>query len=394
MNRVLFTATVALFILGAFVAGTTYCQAAEKVPLADVVILTDPDQPSYVQYAVQELAGYLKEITGQEAAVASTPDRKAGTVVVAGTAAAEKVLGGPLPAEKLGEEGYVLKSLIKDGVSYVIAAGATPKGTKYALGSLMKRTQADGRSAFVQRPLDVLSKPAFAKRGLHFNGWSFNYPYTFQRWREEDWQRYLDILAYEGVNLFYIWPFMEIMPLPLSAEDRASLEERRRVVDYAQKKHGMEVWIMQCTNRVAKDNCGVVQPKLRPYWLGFRRLNDPKGDTGTFLIVMLEDEPKALAATEKMKEFGLHNVFRIANYGLHIYYNIPSLVNKIPLSPAGNPWQLAENAESIYNYEKGSCPKSDMLFGRSILVPIPSRLTEDQERAAADAIRAAVTEQT
>jgi hypothetical protein len=130
----------------------------------------------------------------------------------------------------------------------------------------MKAIRAEGKSAFIPAPLDVLSTPAFAKRGLHFNGWAFNAPYSFRGWREENWQRYLDILSYQGVNLFYLWPFMEIMPVPLSKEDRTYLEECRRVVDYAQKKHGMEVWIMQCANRVAKDRCGVADPRKRPYW--------------------------------------------------------------------------------------------------------------------------------
>jgi dTDP-4-amino-4,6-dideoxygalactose transaminase len=124
--------------------------------------------------------------------------------------------------------------------------------------------------------------------------------------------------------------------------------------------------------------------------LGFRRLNDAEGDTGTFLIMMVENEDKARAAVAKMKEQGLHNVFRIADYGLHIYYNIPSLVGKVPLSPAGNPWSLAENAQSVYSYDKGACPKSDALFARSILLPIPSRLTAEQEEAAAAAVKAAV----
>lgn len=124
--------------------------------------------------------------------------------------------------------------------------------------------------------------------------------------------------------------------------------------------------------------------------LEFRKLNDADGDTGTFLILMVDDADRAMAAVAKMKECGLHNVFRIADYGLHIYYNIPSLVGKVPLSPAGNPWSLAENAKSVCSYGKGTCPRSDALFDRSILVPIPSRLTPQQEEAAADAIRAAV----
>lgn len=125
--------------------------------------------------------------------------------------------------------------------------------------------------------------------------------------------------------------------------------------------------------------------------LGFRRLNDAEGDTGTFLILTVDNADKAVAAVAKMKESGLHNVFRIADYGLHIYYNIPSLVGKVPLSAAGNPWSLAENAECNFSYEKGTCPRSDALFARFILVPIPSRLTPQQEEAAAQAIKVAVT---
>ena len=124
--------------------------------------------------------------------------------------------------------------------------------------------------------------------------------------------------------------------------------------------------------------------------LSFRRLADTDGDTGPFLIVILEDESQASIATEKLKEAGLHNVFRIADYGLHMYYNIPSLVGKVPLSPAGNPWNLAENKDSNYEYNKGACPNSDKLFARSVLIPIPSCLTEDQEKYAAEAIKVAI----
>ena len=120
--------------------------------------------------------------------------------------------------------------------------------------------------------------------------------------------------------------------------------------------------------------------------LKFRRLNDTDGDTGAFLILVFENESKALAAVEKMKQAGLHNVFRVADYGLHIYSNIPSLVNKIPLSDAGNPWNLSENSESVYDYGKGACPASDSLFARSILVPVPSRLTGKQEKFCAEVI--------
>ena len=255
---------IATLIVPAAVACTS---AAEKVVLDHVSIVTDPDQPSFVQYAVEELANYLKETSGiQVPVVGTSPIGKSLSLIAVGPKVARQVLGEGFSAEGLGQEGYILKTAGKDGVNYVVAAGADPRGTKAALAALMKLIRAEGKSPFVAAPLDLHSKPAFAKRGMHFNGWPFNYPHSFRRWREEDWQRYLDILAYQGVNLFYLWPFMEIIPVPLSPEDQAYLEECRRIVDYAQKKHGMEVWIMQCTNRVAKDRCGVADPKARPYW--------------------------------------------------------------------------------------------------------------------------------
>jgi len=125
--------------------------------------------------------------------------------------------------------------------------------------------------------------------------------------------------------------------------------------------------------------------------LEFRRLNDEDGDTGSFLVFSLEEGDKAVKATKIMKEAGLHNIFRIADYGLHIYYNIPSLVNKVSLSEAGNPWKLSENLKSVYDYSKGSCPASDALFDRSILLPIPSKLTNGQEKAAVEVIKAAIS---
>lgn len=128
-----------------------------------------------------------------------------------------------------------------------------------------------------------------------------------------------------------------------------------------------------------------------PSGFTYRHLPDPEGDTGPFLILILPEEAAAVAAVQRMKEAGLHNVFRIAEYGLHIYYNIPALVGKVGVSPAGEPWTLEANAGSCYEYQRGTCPRSDDLFARSILIPIPSRLTPEQEEWAARVIRSAVS---
>jgi dTDP-4-amino-4,6-dideoxygalactose transaminase len=124
--------------------------------------------------------------------------------------------------------------------------------------------------------------------------------------------------------------------------------------------------------------------------VGFRRLNDEHGDTGPFLVLMLESDTKAIDAARRMAEAGLNGACRLADYGLHIYSNVPQLVNKVPLSPAGNPWNLPQNQDSVGNYGKGACPQSDALFARSIVIPVPSRLTTEQETEAAAVIKAAV----
>jgi dTDP-4-amino-4,6-dideoxygalactose transaminase len=124
--------------------------------------------------------------------------------------------------------------------------------------------------------------------------------------------------------------------------------------------------------------------------LSFRRLTDEAGDTGPFLILLFETGAKARQVLERMKAAGLQTAVRLADYGLHIYSNVPQLVGKVPLSPAGNPWNLPQNQGSVYDYAIGACPRSDALFERSILLPIPSKLTAAQERAAAKIIKAAM----
>jgi 8-amino-3,8-dideoxy-alpha-D-manno-octulosonate transaminase len=127
--------------------------------------------------------------------------------------------------------------------------------------------------------------------------------------------------------------------------------------------------------------------------VSFRRLTDPEGDTGPFLILQFEDESRAQRASDSMKK-NVRNVWRLSEYGLHIYHNIGALVKKVPLSPAGNPWSLTQNAESVREYRKGACPQSDALFARSVLITVPSKLTRAQEKEMIEAIRASISSTT
>lgn len=141
---------------------------------------------------------------------------------------------------------------------------------------------------------------------------------------------------------------------------------------------------MRTSKQRIKDMLGEIEG------VSFRRLNDPDGDTGPFLILTVENESRAVGVTRRLKDKGIDNVFHLSEYGLHIYHNIRSLVEKVPLSPAGNPWSLAQNAKSVFEYGKGACPRSDDLFERSIIITIPSRLTAEQEKEMAQAIKNAL----
>lgn len=123
--------------------------------------------------------------------------------------------------------------------------------------------------------------------------------------------------------------------------------------------------------------------------LAFRKIHDPAGDSGPFIIMLFDRGEQAVKAADAMLAGGLHNVFRLADYGLHIYYNIRSLTEKLPLSEAGDPWKHPANRKSCYDYHKGACPQSDELFSRAVLIPVPSCLSEEQEKQAAAIIRAA-----
>jgi len=247
----------------------TQTSAEQSITLNHGVIVVDENQPAYVQHAVGELAEYLKEITGSEIGIKSAPVPDAPLQIVVGGPSVQKVAPDlwQAHAETLGQEGFLIRALPHGRGTALIVMGATPQGTNYGVIDLMKRIQVREQSAFVCTTNDVIIRPSFPVRGMHLNGWAFKYPHTFRCWKEADWRHYVDLLAYQGVNLFFIWPFMEIMPVPLSAEDEEYLHEVRRVVDYAQRQRGMEVWVFQSANRVAVSDCGVRDPRLRPYWV-------------------------------------------------------------------------------------------------------------------------------
>jgi 8-amino-3,8-dideoxy-alpha-D-manno-octulosonate transaminase len=117
-----------------------------------------------------------------------------------------------------------------------------------------------------------------------------------------------------------------------------------------------------------------------------RRIVDPAGDTGAFLITTYEDSQKAGEVNRALRAEGIvthpqgvSNIL-MTDWGLHLYYNIVSLVGRRSIDKSGFPWNLAENAGSEQRFEKGTCPVADSFFERSIIMSIPSCLSPDDER--------------
>ena len=135
--------------------------------------------------------------------------------------------------------------------------------------------------------------------------------------------------------------------------------------------------------------------KLHPE-VSLRRVLDPEGDTGCFLITTFPDAETAQAINSRLRMHGIastsaetSNVI-LADYGMHIYYNIPALVHKVATDYRGSPWNLVENRESSYSYAKGSCPNADRLFERSQLLAIPSCLSHSDEDEIVEAFQEAL----
>ena len=134
--------------------------------------------------------------------------------------------------------------------------------------------------------------------------------------------------------------------------------------------------------------------------LAFRRILDPSGDSGPFLLLIWKDRQTCLRVVERTRaagivtgSLGINNI-PMTDWGLHIYYNNVSLVEKRSLSAAGRPWTDPLNAFAAdYEYKKGTLPVLDDLIERSSLLSIPPTLSQKAiNTIAAEFIRATSTE--
>jgi 8-amino-3,8-dideoxy-alpha-D-manno-octulosonate transaminase len=118
--------------------------------------------------------------------------------------------------------------------------------------------------------------------------------------------------------------------------------------------------------------------------LEFRRILDPDGDSGSFLITRYPDAQTCARFTEALRAEGIHGkgdiniCLTLEEWGLHWFFNNLSLVNKRSISPSGWPWTLSENSFAReYSYERNTLPRCDDLAARSMLLMIPSGMNQE-----------------
>ena len=118
--------------------------------------------------------------------------------------------------------------------------------------------------------------------------------------------------------------------------------------------------------------------------LSFRRVIDPEGDTGAFLLMIWKDRQTCLRVVEQTRNAGVRcgpmgmNNIPMTDWGLHVYFNNASLVHRSPLNAAGRPWSDPLNQFARgYDYGKGALPVFDSLVERSSLLAIPPVLTDE-----------------
>jgi dTDP-4-amino-4,6-dideoxygalactose transaminase len=118
--------------------------------------------------------------------------------------------------------------------------------------------------------------------------------------------------------------------------------------------------------------------------LKFRHVPDPAGDTGPALITILPDPDTCERFVNAIRAEGINgppgslSCLTMREWGLHWYFNIPSLTDKRSNCSDGFPWTHAANAfAGDYSYRRGALPACDDLHDRSALLAIASVLTDE-----------------
>ena len=128
-----------------------------------------------------------------------------------------------------------------------------------------------------------------------------------------------------------------------------------------------------------------------------RRVADPEGDSGGFLKIIFETREQAYEFKDALLSNGItvdqggFYPIHMEEWGLHIYFNLPNLVNKRVGMGDKSLWELEENSfAKDYQYGKGLLPNLDSYVERTVLFCIASNLTDEHKDIIRDAFNASL----
>jgi dTDP-4-amino-4,6-dideoxygalactose transaminase len=117
--------------------------------------------------------------------------------------------------------------------------------------------------------------------------------------------------------------------------------------------------------------------------LVFRDIPDPAGDSGPFMVTLYPDRERRDRFVDALRAEGIKGpegslaCIKMSDWGMHWYFNNPSLLKKRSLSADGFPWSHPANAfAQEISYERGLLPGCDTRNERGALLTIASCLTE------------------
>jgi len=117
-----------------------------------------------------------------------------------------------------------------------------------------------------------------------------------------------------------------------------------------------------------------------------RRVEDPVGDSGGFLKIRFKDKTTSKQFKEGLLANGIHvkeggfYPIHMTEWGLHIYSNNTSLVNKRSICGHHSVWELKENEWARnYDYGLGTLPNIDSYVQRTVIFCVASKLSDQQK---------------
>lgn len=255
-------------VLAAVPPDTAAATRNEMLPLTGCRIELQADAPRTVRRAVEDLQSVLERVDGQRPQIQASSQTRHAT----GEPLIRVGVARPDGDEATPEE-FSLEVSARKPMRIDIRA-TDSSGLKFGVIELIRRLEIREQVASIPTDLHIRRKPRFAIRGMYAHlHWSYNRPYALRSWELQDWKRYIDLLTHLGFNTLQIWPMMELLPHPLSAEDAAYLQRYAEIVRYAREERGMRVFIGSCPNNITEDARGV--PIAEREYFEFEKRLDP-----------------------------------------------------------------------------------------------------------------------